>query len=96
MNCAARGCHVVGNLVSPAKIVLGLLVSGGVLGGSVHLVKCELGGIVVALKHVEADVAGLLAGIIVIIDADLFESLNALGLYVNKNKSCKHFCVSLL
>ena len=96
MHGAARGCHIVGNLISPAEIVLGLLMCGGILGGSVYLIQCKLGGVVVALEHVEADVAGLLAGIVVVINADLFESLNKLGLYVNENKSCKHLCISLL
>lgn len=96
MNRAARCCHIVGDLISPAQIVLGLLMGGGILGRSIYLIERELCGVIVALEHVKTHVAGLLAGIVVVINADSLEGFNEFGLYVYKYKCCKHWGVSFL
>ena len=74
------------NSIAPLLVVLGLFMSFGISLGFVDLIKGEIGGIVNRLKNVETNIARLLAGILMIVEGNLNEILNALGLHVNYNR----------
>ncbi len=78
------------NSLTPLVVVLGLLVSLGILDGLEYFIQSEICRIVIALKHVETNVARLFSGIFVIVEGDLFEVLDKFGLNMNNYSCCNH------
>ena len=76
-------CHVGLDGVAPLFVVFGFFVRFRVFGGFVDFVEGEVGGVVVRLEDVEADVAGLLAGVFVVVEGDFLEILYVFRLYVD-------------
>lgn len=82
--------HVGSNRLTPLVVMLSSFMESYGIGIGKDFDQNELGRIVVILQDIEADIACFLAGVLVVVNGDLLEVLDMLGLYINKNKGLDH------
>ena len=87
---AARFGHHRGNGVAPFGVVRRFLVFGRRIRGAIDLNEHEPGRIIGLLHHVEAGNAGFLRALAGVLDAGLFERLDAIRLYVHMDVDNQH------